>query len=529
MERRRERERHLRLLGYASPPAMVAAATARRGVGDWRGACAAAAVDTHVDLRDVAAWYGADEAARVEDELRALAPDLLRRFLPRTASLALLPRATVVLSRLIRPGSRSPGRGDALLVVTLPPTDHHPQRIELRVTNSRSLRGRWHDLPDWCWDADAVAARRWAYGASAGRIAWHSPDGRPHPQGGTAAAVSTGDPGTADDRARQVETVAALLAARRPVAAYEAAGLAIDADALRQQSAWLLPVLAAHAPALPVLAEETRRLAHRYGTATWSSQDGRLAVEVATDGRLTVRPEGRYVPAAGPYVFGVPAPADVALLRWGDLAPDELHPLVHEALFPERTQAWRAPEPASGPPMRIRCGRDWHLVQVAAGRLATMHTDEELRGEFLLAGLGGSIGGCAAAVRAWRTGAKPVPKEIRKLRRDLFARAFHGDTDGLLALLADGIDPDLRDNRGGTLMHWLSWVDHQRVLPALVAAGLGLDTPDREGQTPLHAAARALATKVMEVLIAAGADPDAVDEQGRTAARLLAAVRRETT
>ncbi|MEV4467642.1 ankyrin repeat domain-containing protein [Micromonospora echinofusca] len=522
MERRRQREKQLRLLGYTSPPAVVAAATARRRAGDWRGACAAAAVDAHVDLRDVAARYGTGEAARVEGELRGLAPDLLRRFLPRTGSLALLPRAAVVLSRLpgpVRTTARLLRRGVPLLVATLPLTDHSPQRIGLRVTDSLRLPTRWHDLPGWCWDADAVATRRWAYGASAVRLAWHTPDGRPYPQGGTAA------PGRADDRATEVETVAALLAARQPVAAYEAAGLAVDPDVGRQDPARLAPALVAHAPALPVLADETRRLAHRYGTTTQFGDSHRLAVTLAADGQLTVRRAAWDEQVAGPYAFGVPAPADVALLRWGDLAPDELHPLVHEALFPGRTQTWRAPEPTPRPPIRIRCGRDWHPVQVTAGRLVTAHTDEELRREFLLAGLGGPVGGCAAAVRAWRTGAKPVPKEIRMLRQDLFARAFHGDTEGLLALLADGIDPELRDNRGRTLVHWLPWVDHHRVLPALTAAGLDLDAPDRDGHTPLHAAALALATEVMGVLLAAGADPDTVDERGRTAAELLASAR----
>ncbi|MFG1780411.1 ankyrin repeat domain-containing protein [Micromonospora sp. NPDC049051] len=522
MQRRREREKRLRLLAYASPPAMVAAATDRRLAGDWRGACAAARIDAHVDLRDIATRYGTDEAARVEGELRGLAPDLLRRFLPRTGSLALLPRAAVVLSRLPDPvatGSR-PHRAVPLLVATLPPTDRAPQRIGLRVTDSRHLPTRWHDLPGWCWDADAVATRRWAYGASAVRLAWHAPDGRAHPQGATTA------PGPADDRATEVETVAALLAARQPVAAYEAAGLAVPPNEHGQHSASLVHRLTANAPTLPVLAGETRRLAHRYGATTQFSEDRRLAVDVHADGRLTVRAAAWNEPFAGPCAFAVPAPADVALLRWGDLTPDELHPLVHEALFPGRSQAWRAPQPAPHPPIRIRCGPHWHTVRVSAGRLVTPHhTDEELRREFLLAGLGGPVSGCAAAVRAWRTGAKPVPKEIRKLRQDLFARAFHGDADGLLTLLADGIDPELRDNQGGTLAHWLPWLDDLRVLPALTAAGLDLDAPDRDGRTPAHSAAAALAPEVMAALLGAGADPDAVDERGRTAAELLAFTR----
>ncbi|MER7335847.1 MULTISPECIES: ankyrin repeat domain-containing protein [unclassified Micromonospora] len=526
MERRRERDRQLRFLRYASPPGMVEAATARRRAGDWRGACAAAAVDAHVDLRDVASRYGGGEAARIEAELRALAPDLMRRFLPRTGSLTLLPRAAVVLTRLpgpVRTDERLLRRGIPLLVATLPLTDRAPQRIGLRVTESHRLPSRWHDLPGWCWDAEAVDARRWAYGASATRLAWHTPDGHPYPPGGTGGAAP------ADDRAAEVEALAALLSAGRPVAAYEAAGFAVEPDGDRQNGARFAALLAAHAPALPVLADEARRLAHRYAATTQVSADHRLAVELAADGRLSVRRASWHEPAVGPCAFGLPGPADVALLRRGDLTPDELHPLVHEALFPRRAQAWRAPAPAPPAPIRIRCGSDWHVVQLADGRLATPHhSDEELSREFLLAGLGGPLVGCAAAVRAWRTGARPVPKEIRRLRQDVFARALHGDTDGVLALLADGLDPGLRDGAGGTLMHWLSHLDHARMLPALAAAGLDVDERDRDGRTPLHAAAVALDTEVMEALLAAGADADAVDAQGRTPAGLLAATRKLT-
>ncbi|MFG3708921.1 ankyrin repeat domain-containing protein [Micromonospora sp. NPDC047670] len=527
MERRREREKQLRILRYASPPPMVAAVTARRLAGDWRGACAAALVDAHIDLRDVASRYGADEAARIESELRGFAPDLLRRFLPRTSSLALVPTARVVLSRLAEPVRTRPGprrRGTPLLVATLPATDRRPQRVALRVTDSLDLPNAWYDLPDWCWHADAVAARRWAYGASDDRLAWHTADGRPHRQG---ESTPTGSPA---DRAGEVETVAALLAAGRTIAAYEAVGWTVDAaGGAHWYTGWptVEQVLGWHVAALPVLAAEARRLARRYGATTLHLANSPLAVDVADGGALTVRAAAPGSPRGGPNVFGTPAPMDVALLRRGMLTPDELHPLVHEALFPGRTQAWRVPQPAPPPPFRVRCGPDWHLVRVADNRIETPHhTDEELRREFLLAGLGGPIGGCAAAVRAWRTGMKPVPKEIRKIRRDLFGRAFHGDTEGLLSLIFDGMDPGLRDGVGGTLMHRLAFVDHTQMLPILTAAGLCVDEPDRDGNTPLHAAAAAAATEVMAALVDAGADPDAVNREGRTAAEVLAAARR---
>ncbi|MBO4208668.1 ankyrin repeat domain-containing protein, partial [Micromonospora echinofusca] len=326
-----------------------------------------------------------------------------------------------------------------------------------------------------------------------------------------------------------VETIAARLAAGDLVHAYEAAGLAVDlADPPRWWSAWPLEsLLGRYASTLPVLAAEVRRLAHRYGATTLVSIDGTLAVDVATDGGLTVRRAPRREDRGGPYVFGLAAPADVALLRHGRLRPDELHPLVHAALFPDRVQSWHPPAPAPRRHVRVWCGPDWHVVEVTGGQIRSRHhTADELQREFLLAGLGGPITGCAAAVRAWRTGAAPVPKEIRTIRRDVFALARHGDTDGLLAVLADGLDVGLRDGRGGTLLHWVSHVDHARVLPVLLAAGLSPADRDRAGGTPLHAAAEALAVEVMTALVDAGADPQARDGAGRTPADVLALARR---
>jgi hypothetical protein len=43
-----------RVREFAVPTSMIESATARRAVGDWAGACAAAHVDVDLDLREVA-------------------------------------------------------------------------------------------------------------------------------------------------------------------------------------------------------------------------------------------------------------------------------------------------------------------------------------------------------------------------------------------------------------------------------------------------------------------------------------------
>src|SRR4051794_25576715 len=92
--------RWLRVREFAVPPSMIETATARRMLGDWAGACAAARIDVDLDLRAVARVHGRELAALVRADLRHLAPDLLRWHLPRTAPDGLLrPGLTVALAR----------------------------------------------------------------------------------------------------------------------------------------------------------------------------------------------------------------------------------------------------------------------------------------------------------------------------------------------------------------------------------------------------------------------------------------------
>src|SRR4051794_36084572 len=80
----------------AVPPLMIESATARRLMGDWAGACAAARVDVDLNPRD----HGPPFAAQLRADLRHLAPDLLRWHFPRVAPDGLLrPGLTVSLAR----------------------------------------------------------------------------------------------------------------------------------------------------------------------------------------------------------------------------------------------------------------------------------------------------------------------------------------------------------------------------------------------------------------------------------------------
>src|SRR5688500_415962 len=98
-----------RVREYAVPPSMIETATARRTVGDWAGACAAAGIDIDLDRRSAARGHGAELVARLRADLRWLAPDLLRWHMPRIAPDGLLrPGLTITLARYHADGRDGP-------------------------------------------------------------------------------------------------------------------------------------------------------------------------------------------------------------------------------------------------------------------------------------------------------------------------------------------------------------------------------------------------------------------------------------
>ena len=117
------------------------------------------------------------------------------------------------------------------------------------------------------------------YGAGPDRLAWHFADGSPYPQG------TMTPPDQAADRAGEVERIAALLAARRTVEAFEAADFEVEPAADHYHYGPDLPVvLASLRHALPVARAELLRLARRYQQQDFATPSGVIGVN-----RLTVR------------------------------------------------------------------------------------------------------------------------------------------------------------------------------------------------------------------------------------------------
>ncbi|GAA2398430.1 hypothetical protein GCM10010191_01440 [Actinomadura vinacea] len=489
---------------------MIERATERRLAGDWRGACAAAGVAVGFELKDVAAQHGAGVADALADDLLNLAPDLLRWHTSGNAYQYAL--AAYGDLRLFTE------RGSVLKF------GHAPPDLLL--------------APGYMWDvrrSGEILARN----GGVGRAPFFEADGTPRkpPEG----------PG--DDPVGRAERVTALQDRGLVDEAFAEAGIELrlhkeDTKALVDRR-WRLALLPL---ALYRIESELRRLGgvrflvkhsiwpfcpppNRFGYYT-----ERLLLEIADGGvRATYVRQQRDVgdePVVElPEAFWHRSP-DLDLVRAGRLAPEELHPLVREAFFPELRMSGPG-GPGDSPPRRVarvRCRGEWHEVSFQRGTLRTpRHTDEEWQREMALRALGGKATGCFAVRRTW-DGAGFLPRALREQRRELFRRAECGDAEGVLRCLDAGYDPFTRDGNGRSLLHFVYRLGTE-LFPRLLDEGLDLEARDVREGTPLLAAVEGRApAALVRALVDAGARTDAQSTKmwaGKTAAEIAARHKRD--
>lgn len=525
-----------RVRRYAVPGWMIERATQARLAGDWRAACAVAAVDVPDDLdpERIADRYGPDVAARLTDDLRHLAPDLLRWHLPRTLSghTTLTPGRRVVLAAY---GSSGP-----VLSLTNSPMLEGPQRLRLHfgpaVAPARDrLHGLTYVTEDWTaarrfWDVRRTGELRHSAGpADSGRLPFLHPDGTPL----AAGELPAEDPGPADPAAR-AEWVAVLQARGAHIEAYAAAGLDLDLTPppqgprsyrqldVAQLITYFAPDLTRIAPEIRLLERAGRGTCFRIPVdwrgclrVTLAAADGAPAQVVGRD-----RGQEEDVPRLPSYAWQrLP---DIGLLRAGRIRPEDLHPLVAAALFPQAGPAAGPPGPTTPAPVRVRCGGVWHEVVSRNGVLDIPHTEQERQRELALRAFGGSVSGCFATQHAWTSGEGRLPRALRDQRRELFQHVQHGDTPAVLALLDAGTDPHVRDRRGRGLLHVLHLLDHRELLPRLLAAGLDLEAQDKAHRTPLQSAVHdGGSAALVRDLLDAGARIDVIDEMELSLAQVI--------
>ncbi|MFJ3405234.1 hypothetical protein [Promicromonospora sp. NPDC090134] len=415
-----------RVREYAVPPPMIETSTARRQVGDWAGACAAAHVDVDVNLRNLRRRYGAELAAAVRVDLRHLAPDLLRWHMPRALSDGLLrPGTTCTLARYTLPDG-----GTGHLVVRTPPAwAAGPQRMSLawwdagdRAAPHPDRRFRL-DLHRHLWDArhsDELAQR-----------AVRAPDAD-SPVGPGPAVVTPSDWAVtrwAAEAALLVESdgvpdggVAVHLGARRLVLRRD------DNGTLR--------------PPTPEDLADLLDAGRLSGTAR-ARRRRDPGIAVLPDAATWVSP-------------------DVLLLRAGLISPGDLHPLVAQALAPGSIYG-RRPAPVPGT-RNVDCRGEAHRLAVVDGVLTALdHAPDEIRREELLARLGGTPLPCLHVIDQLHR----APTALADVR----ARLDHGDVDSALAIVENllGAEAVLR---AGDLQDELAAVAAGRAAYGVHRAGL---------------------------------------------------------
>ncbi|HLL33634.1 MAG TPA: hypothetical protein VK545_07020 [Streptomyces sp.] len=430
-----------RVREYAVPPSMIETATARRAVGDWAGACAAARIDVDLDLRAVRDRYGTEFVTRLRADLRRLAPDLLRWHMPRIAPDGRLrPGLTVCLARY-----RSSGATPLHLVVRTPPAwADAGQRMSLALWEGAGNGAPGHhphphpdrrfrlDLHRHLWDSGRsgeLAVRCGAGGAPSMALPdrLHAP-GRPvlpnlpdRPDGPTVH----GSPWAVTRWAAEAELL--LRAEGRPRGAFTVR--------LGPRSRAVLELVApddSHAPTFRPLREALP------------------PQEVAA---LPVLPEAaaRVLP-------------DLELLRAGLVRAERLHPLVAAALAASRPAPVAGPAPEPGDPHRVECRGEVHRIALRDGALTAIdHDPAQLRREELLVALGGPALPCLRAIDA----AHRNPEALPAVRE----RLGHGDVAGALAVVEGLLGPGavLRD---GPLREELESAAARRIDHGLFRSGL---------------------------------------------------------
>ncbi|MFJ7996710.1 hypothetical protein ACIQ7D_06045 [Streptomyces sp. NPDC096310] len=439
-----------RVREYAVPPSMIETATARRAVGDWAGACAAARVDIDLDLRAARDRYGTDLVTHLRADLRRLAPDLLRWHLPRIAPDGRL-RTGLTISLACY---RSSGATPLHLVVRTPPARADAgQRISLALWEESGNGAPEHhphphpdrrfrlDLHRHLWDAERSGEL--AVRCGAGGAPPMVPSARPYALARPHASARPDVPDRPDRPAVHDDSWALERWAAEAELLLRAEGRARGAFAVRlgTRSRAVLELIApddSHAPTFRPVRETLPRQ------------------EVAA---LPMLPEAaaRVLP-------------DLELLRAGLVATDRLHPLVATALAAFGPAASSGSGRGSGPalqpddPHRVECQGEVHRIALRDGTLSAIdHDPAQLRREELLVALGGPASACLRAIDEIHRDPEALPA-VRE-------RLGHGDVAGALAVVEGllGSGAVLRD---GPLREELESAAARRIDHGLFRSGL---------------------------------------------------------
>lgn len=114
-------------------------------------------------------------------------------------------------------------------------------------------------------------------------------------------------------------------------------------------------------------------------------------------------------------------------------------------------------------------------------------------------------------------GSPPLDEATLRMARQVLQWARAGDIGALLPMLAQGLPPNLRNEKGDSLLMLAAYHGRAEVVRALLKAGAGPELANDRGQTPLAGAAFKGDLDVAQALLDGGAQADAQGPDGRTA------------
>jgi hypothetical protein len=111
--------------------------------------------------------------------------------------------------------------------------------------------------------------------------------------------------------------------------------------------------------------------------------------------------------------------------------------------------------------------------------------------------------------------------DIIELATRLFNMARAGDTAQLTTYVDAGVDPNLTNHKGDSLVMLAAYHGHADTVRALLEHGADANRANDRGQTPLAGAVFKGETEVVRVLLDGGGDPDAGHPSALATARMF--------
>jgi hypothetical protein len=105
---------------------------------------------------------------------------------------------------------------------------------------------------------------------------------------------------------------------------------------------------------------------------------------------------------------------------------------------------------------------------------------------------------------------EPEPDDdVIEFATKLFGLAREGEAEQLAAYVDAGVDPNLSNHKGDSLVMLAAYHGHAAAVAALLERGADPNRPNDRGQTPLAGAVFKDEPDVISALVAGGADPEA--------------------